>query len=326
MVDSSTVGVEEIREYEWRMKVGVASGTRYDKKGLAKFAVNTGFRCGHQCIYCFGPQTNQFHPVWKTYGLEKYDQGYCIVDPGTPDRLFQKKVKVPADSVITVGTYSDAWAPEARKRGLGRAVIRKLLDETPATIRMITKSAEIARDFDIMLEAPERFMVGLSVGIPAARQDVASVLEPRASTVADRLDALREAHRLGLRTFGMICPCVPGVSDSIEALAETVGELKACGAEPIWAEPLNDRGGSNRRVINALRAAGLSNEADAVATDTASVQRRWSYAIRLSSNLGKAASRLGVDDRLRFMVHKDSLPEKGSEMMLMVFRGEVLVL
>ena len=97
-------------------------------------------------------------------------------------------------------------------------------------------------EFDLIRKFRERVTIGLSTGIPACRDDVAKIIEPNASSVSDRLAALRRARKMRLRTFGMLCPVFPGIGDSRERLEELFDAVIKCNVEAIWLEPVNPRG------------------------------------------------------------------------------------
>lgn len=82
----------------------------------------------------------------------------------------------------------------------------------------------------------------VDLGSGKAKEGVVKVIEPNASTISDRMAALKQAHKMGLRTYGMLCPLLPGVSDSYEDILELVGFVKDCGAEQVFAEAVNPRG------------------------------------------------------------------------------------
>jgi hypothetical protein len=53
---------------------------------------------------------------------------------------------------------------------------------------------------------------------------------------------MRRAHGLGLRTYGMLCPLMPGIADSPDQVDELVAFVKESGAEEVLAEAVNPRG------------------------------------------------------------------------------------
>ena len=306
---------QPINVYERRRKDGVKQNPEFAKKGLCNYSVGVGIICGHQCTYCSTPSLLRTHGVFKEIGQTAFQRGFAIIDPDSPQRIKDSLPKYLTETdVIQLSTIDDAWSPEARRTDLGRKVMQVLLEGTPAQIRVLTKSAEVAKDFKLFAKYPHRVMVGLSTGIPPDRDDLARVIEPNASPTRERLDALKKAHDLGLRTYGMLCPCLPGVADSESVLAELFDEVLACGVEDIWTEPVNRRGRAVVNTVEALRRAGLQQEADAVAL----IRKRnnWSaYTLTFVQTAIEVAIEKKVLDKLHILLYDSSLmPEHKAEL------------
>ena len=300
---------QPINVYERPRKDGVKRNVEFHKKGLCDYSVGVGLICGHQCTYCSSPALLRTHPVFKDIGLTAFQRGFAIIDPGSVKRIKDNLPKnLTSDDVIQLATIDDAWSPEAREYDLGRKVMEVLLGKTPAQIRVLTKSAEVAKDFKLFAKYPGRVIVGLSTGIPPEREDLARVIEPNASPTRERLNALKKAHDLGLRTYGMLCPCLPGVADSEKVLRELFDEVLACGVEGIWTEPMNSRGKAVINTVQALRRAGLTQEADAV--DHIRNRKNWSdYTLKFVQNAIKVATTRKVLDKLHILLYDSSLTE-----------------
>jgi DNA repair photolyase len=152
-------------------------------------------------------------------------------------------------------------------------------------------------------------MVGLSTGIPVDRDDLARAIEPNASPILKRLNALKKAHEMGLRTYGMLCPCLPGVADSEAVLRELFDVVLARGAKGIWTEPINSRGRAVAHTVQALRRAGLNTEADAV--DHIRNRSNWSsYAFEFVQNAVKVATEKKTLDQLHILLYSASLTDE----------------
>ena len=300
--------------YEHHKKEGISATPDFVKKRLCNYAVNVGMICGHQCTYCSTAVTLRRQPFFRGIQQTSFKKGYAVIDPQTPERIRKGVPKLTSEDVVQLCTLDDAWSPEAREHNLGRKCLQFLLEETPAQVRILTKSATVAEDFDLLKPHAERVIVGLSTGIPASREDVAEVIEPNASSVRERLAALKKASELGVRTFGMLCPCLPGVSDSREALEEMFGAVLECNVEGIWLEPVNARGSGLRLTSDALWEAGLDAEAQAV--DTIRIEGNWSlYATSLIKLAISVAKSHGVLNKLHILLYPGNLsPEHVAEL------------
>jgi DNA repair photolyase len=295
---------EPLNVYTHELEGGITKTPEFSKKGLATHALNVGLGCGHQCAYCSSPSLRCRLPAYGELQIAPYDQGFAIIDVETVSRIRKAMPKLDAGNTVMLSTLDDAWSPEARKYGVGRTCLESLLKETPSRIRILTKSSEFVTDLVVAKGSKDRVIVGLSTGIPASREDVAAAVEPNASTIKDRLTALKQAHDLGFATYGMLCPCLPGIADSEAALTEMFQSVLDCGVEDIWLEPLNARGKALPNTALALRLAGMKAEADAV--DAIRKEAAWSqYATALVENAVNVAKKLDAMDKLHVLLYRD---------------------
>ena len=173
-------------------------------------------------------------------------------------------------------------------------------------MRVLTKNAAVVKDFDLIQEHRDRVLVGLSLTGTKAKEGIIKVVEPNASTISERMAAMKQAHEMGLRTYGMLCPLLPGVSDSYEDILELVGFVKECGAEQVFAEAVNPRGRGLIETANALRAAGHGAEADAV-DRVRKKAAHMEYVQRLIGNVQRAMREHGMIDKLTFLLYGSGL-------------------
>lgn len=180
------------------------------------------------------------------------------------------------------------------------------MSEPGWTVRILTKNTAVARDFDLIEKHRDRVLVGLSLTGTPEKDGVLAVVEPNASPVSERMRVLQEAHERGLRTFGMLCPLLPGVADSPEQVEELVAFLEGCRVEEVFAEAVNQRGPGLKCTEEALREAGFVAEADALAT----VRRaeNWSaYVANLIRSLQVSLRQRSMTDKLRFLLYPAKL-------------------
>ena len=290
----------------YRLKTGITRTAEFERKGLATHAVNVGVKCGHGCAYCSSPSLLRCHPSFKKVRESPFGSGYCILDPDTPTRIAGNVHKLRADHMVMLCSTSDAWSPEAQLLGLGEKCLEVILKGSPAGIRVLTKNASVIGAYDLVEPYRDRVRIGLSVTAPKSCEAVARALEPNASSISERLNALQEAHRRGLRTYGMLCPCLPGIAAGPVALEEIFDAVLSCGAEDIWLEPVNPRGNGLVRCVQSLTAAGFNAAAQAI--DAVRNRTRWNeYALRLVQTAQQIAEKKAVLDRLHVLLYSSSL-------------------
>ena len=255
--------LETVVEYE--LKAGITRTPEFERKQLASFAVNVGTKCGHGCCYCSTGTQLRTHPSFKHIGKSPFENDYAIVDPETPKRVAHDAGHRRHRGLVQMCTLTDAWSPEAQERDLGRRCLEAILAEPGWTVRILTKNAAVARDFDLIERYRDRVTVGLSITATEDKAQIISAIEPHASPLRERMAAIRQAHDRGLRTYAMLCPLLPGIADAPDRIDELVRFAVECGAEEVFVEAVNARGPGLRLTQEALAARDYDAEAAAIA-------------------------------------------------------------
>lgn len=304
----NAIGGTTIRVHHTTLRAGIQPTPKFAEKGLASFAVNVGTKCGHGCLYCSTGAMLRMHPSFRAAAENPFGHGYAIVDPGTPERVLRDAARIRERGLVQLCTTVDAWAPEAQRHDLGRRCLEMLLVEPGWEVRILTKNAAVARDFDLIEAHSSRVRVGLSLTAVPSKQDVISVIEPNASPISERIATLRKARALGLRTYAMLCPLLPGITDDRESIRELVRIGLDVGAEKFFVEPVNGRGRGLVQTAEALRSAGLVANADAV--DAVRRKAAWSSYVRRLLDVVQAELRaIGAHGKLRFLLYPGNLTD-----------------
>ena len=291
---------------------GIRPSPEFAKKGLAQFAVNVGLRCGHDCTYCSSRAMLRCHTAFKCVGRKAFATGYSIVDPDIVEKVARDAKRLRRRGLVQICTTVDAWAPEAQELHLGRRCLEAILAEPGWTVRILTKNAAVAEEFDMIKKHKDRVLMGLSLTGTPDKEEVLRVVEPYASSIPDRMTALTKAHRLGLRTYGMLCPLLPGIADAPEQIDELVRFVKGCGAEEVFSEAVNARGNSLTLTEQVLRENGFLAEAEAIST----IRKRtaWSsYAVNLVRNVQAAMRKHMTTEALRILFYPSGLAQQDEQ-------------
>jgi DNA repair photolyase len=275
---SATRAGSSVRVHITTLSAGIRATPEFAKKGLASFAVNVGTKCGHACTYCSTGTMLRMHPSFRAAGENPFEHDYAIVDPKTPERVARDASRIRTRGLVQLCTTVDAWAPEAQQHDLGRRCLEALLRQPGWEVRILTKNAAVAKDFDLIAAHGDRVRVGLSFTAVPSKQKIISVIEPHASTIAERIATLKKAHASGLRTYAMLCPLLPGIADDQDSVRELVRIGIGFGAEEFFVEPVNGRGRGLLQTTEALEQAGFKAEADAVRAVRQA--RAWSTYVR----------------------------------------------
>ncbi|MBM4078285.1 MAG: DNA photolyase [Planctomycetes bacterium] len=295
-----------MRVYQMPLRVGITRTEEFERKKLASFAVNVGTKCGHGCLYCSTGAILRMHYHFGEVGENPFGTGYAIVDPSAPERVARDAQRMRQRGLIQLCRLTDAWSPEARERHLGRRCLEAILSQPVWTVRVLTKSAAVQDDFDLIEKHRDRVLVGLSITGTGENDDIMAVLEPNASRVRERMQAMRQAALRGLRTYAMFCPLLPGIADAPEQIERLVEFAVQCRVEEIFVEPVNARGPGLRLCQEALEKAGFKSEAEALGR----IRNRdhWSeYVVRLVSNIQASVRRRSDISKLRFLLYPSRL-------------------
>lgn len=295
-----------MKSYQTSLTTGITRTREFERKRLASFAVNVGTKCGHDCLYCSTGALLRMHRSFQQVGENPFGHGYSIVDLNTPDRVAADARRIKQRGMVQICSIVDAWAPEAQEHQLGRRCLTAVLAQPDWTVRILTKNAAVTRDFDVVEQYRDRVLVGLSLTGTAEASPVLNIIEPYASPIEQRMAALQKAHALGLRTYGMLCPLLPGIADAPDTIDKLVEFVAQCGAEEIFVEPVNSRGPALRVTQESLAAAGHSAQAAAIGR----IRKReaWSqYVVELIRNVQASVRRHSALAKLRFLLYPSGL-------------------
>ena len=295
-----------MKNYTDTLKAGIARTKEFEKKGLAKYAVNIGTRCGHDCTYCSSPSLLRMHPCFKRLGLNPFERGYAIVDPTAPERVKRDAARIHARGLVQLCTTVDAWSPEAQEHDLGRRCLKAILSEPDWTVRILTKNAAVLNDFDIIERHEDRVLIGLSVTAPPEKQDMISCIEPNASPISERIAVMDAAAQRGFRTYAMFCPLMPGISDDSESEGQLIQLAESWNAEKIFVEAVNARANGLPLTQQALEKAGFHTEAAKI--QEIRNRKVWNnYVVDLIKTVQSSVQQHSSIEKLRILQYPSSL-------------------
>jgi len=129
----------------------------------------------------------------------------------------------------------------------------ELLVEHNVSFSVLTKSSLVTRDIDVLARGNEKVSVGIS--LPIHDEGFRKVFEPGTSTVQKRMDALKELHTHGIKTYVFIGPVLPDITD-VESIVATVAPY----ADEIWGEAINLKCGNSSDLAEAYTSCGFSQD------------------------------------------------------------------
>jgi DNA repair photolyase len=129
-----------------------------------------------------------------------------------------------------MGTNTDPYQPIERDYRITRGLL-KVLDECSHPVTIVTKSALVLRDLDILSAMAERNLVKVSLSVTTLARGLARRMEPRAATPVRRLEAIEGLAKAGVPTGVMAAPMIPALNDhEMESILEAAANAGASEA------------------------------------------------------------------------------------------------
>jgi DNA repair photolyase len=185
-------------------------------------SINPYRGCEHGCVYCFARPTHAY--LGLSPGLDF--ESKLFMKPNAPE-LLERELSAPEYSpkTIAIGTNTDPYQPIERRYQIMRRIL-EVLDRAGHPVGIVTKSALVLRDLDILTRMAKRDLVKVAISVTTLDPKLARVMEPRAATPARRLGALRELVKAGVPASALVAPVIPAINDAeieriLEAIAET---------------------------------------------------------------------------------------------------------
>jgi DNA repair photolyase len=180
------------------------------------WTINPYRGCEFACKYCYARYTHEFMEMRD--GIEFEQKIYA--KQHAADLLRQELRKVKPGEDIALGTATDPYQPIDKKLEITRAILQEIARHSGLEVGIVTKSAMVARDIDVLREVGERNRISVSITVTTVDAELARILEP------------------GIRA-GVICaPVLPGITDAPKHLEAVVHAAAKAKASHIYANPL----------------------------------------------------------------------------------------
>ncbi|MBP6378275.1 MAG: PA0069 family radical SAM protein [Kaistella sp.] len=189
-----------------------------------EYSLNPYQGCEHGCSYCFARPTHEF---WGYSAGTDFERKIMVKKnaPELLEKFFQKRNYVP--KTITLSGNTDCYQPAEREFEITRKILKLCLDyRHPVSI--LTKNALVLRDLDILKPLAEQNLVSVSFSIPTINEEIRRKMEPRTSSVKNKLKAIEILSEHQIPVGVMVAPVIPGLtSDESLTILKTVSEAGA---------------------------------------------------------------------------------------------------
>jgi DNA repair photolyase len=193
-------------------------------------SINAYRGCEHGCVYCYARPTHAFHDL--SPGLDFESRLFAKPDAAA---LLRAELAKPGyrPAPIAIGTNTDPYQPIERDWRITRDVIA-VLAESRHPLSITTKSDRILRDLDLLAGMARHQLVGVAISVTTLDSRIARTLEPRASSPAKRLAAIKALNAAGIPAQVNISPIIPAITDhEIETIMAAAAEANAVRASYI---------------------------------------------------------------------------------------------
>lgn len=202
--------------------------TRNDSPDVGFSASINPYRgCEHGCVYCYARPAHAY--MGLSPGLDFESKLFFKPEAA---RLLERELASPRyrPEVIHIGGNTDPYQPQERRLGVTGQVI-EVLARFNHPFSVITKSALILRDLDVLASMSKKNLVRVAISITTLDRQLARSMEPRAATPEKRLEAVRRLSEAGVPVIVMFAPCIPGLNDhEMEAVLARAAEAGVKGA------------------------------------------------------------------------------------------------
>jgi len=246
--------------------------------GMAFWSLNPYVGCAFGCAYCYARDAHRW-AVERTAAAGTRDGGardaglpFGDAEPLPPWLAFERRILVKRDAAallrlalqpgraawraiveagepLAIGTATDPYQPAERRFRVTRAVLTVLAGFEGLRVGLITKSALVTRDADLLATIARRSRLSVHVSLITTDRDLARRIEPRAPTPAARLSAVRRLRLAGVDVGVNCMPVLPGITDGPAALRALVAAVADAGATHLNACALRLRAAARRRYL-----------------------------------------------------------------------------
>ena len=180
--------------------------------------------CEHGCIYCFARPNHAYRGLSPGLDFETK----IFVKPTAPALLARELAKKSyRPGLIMLAGDTDIYQPLEKELKITRGLLEVLAAHNHP-VALITKSALVTRDIDILAPMAEKGLVSVAISFTTLDRKLARAMEPRCAAPHRRLDTMRQLSEAGIPVAAMTAPLIPALNDpELEQLLEAAADAGA---------------------------------------------------------------------------------------------------
>ncbi len=190
-------------------------------------SINPYRGCSHGCVYCFARPSHAY--LGLSPGLDFETKLFYKAEAAS---LLQAELAKPAYRCkpIALGVNTDCYQPVERRLGITRRILA-VLARCRHPVSIVTKSALIVRDIDLLADLARDRLTSVMLSITSLTDEIKRTLEPRTASPQTRLRVIRQLANAGIPVGVLIAPVIPAVTDhELEAILAAATEAGASSA------------------------------------------------------------------------------------------------
>ena len=190
-------------------------------------SINPYRGCEHGCVYCYARPTHSYLNL--SPGLDFETKLFAKRNAA---QLLRKELAAPSyrPQLVMVGVNTDAYQPIERELRITRGVL-EVLTESRHPFGLVTKSALVERDLDLIGAMAAQQLASVSVSVTTLDPKLARILEPRAAGPWRRLRTVRTLADAGVPVRVNLAPVIPFINEpEIESIIDAAAAAGACSA------------------------------------------------------------------------------------------------
>jgi DNA repair photolyase len=187
-------------------------------------SINPYRGCAHGCVYCFARPTHAYLDL--SPGLDFETKLFYKADAAD---LLEKELSKRGYvcKPIALGINTDGYQPLEKKLEVTRSIL-KVLARTRHPVTIVTKSALVIRDLDLLADLARDGLVSVMLSITSLDNDIKRSLEPRAASPQARLRVIEALARAGVPAGVLVAPVIPAITD--HEMEDILAAAKDAGA------------------------------------------------------------------------------------------------